>query len=86
MNKTTYFAIGSVRGWCGHHHRTIAAAVECKMKDHGGCRSLPGNAYSDRSVMAGSQGVEPAIIAGQRLDCRGLDEWEQEQEEACYDY
>lgn len=45
-----YIARGSVRGSCGHKHRTIAAAQTCCEKDQRDCRSLGGGAYSDRSV------------------------------------
>jgi len=47
MSKT-YTTIGSVRGCCGHKHRTIEAAVDCIKRDQSGCRSQGG--YSDREV------------------------------------
>lgn len=46
---TTYTTQGSVRGCCGHQHRTIEAAQRCAARDHAGCKSQGG--YSDRSVV-----------------------------------
>jgi len=46
----TYHAIGGVRGECGHHHKTIAAAEACRQKDADQCGRLGGGAYSDREV------------------------------------
>jgi hypothetical protein len=48
--KTTYEAIGSVRGECGHQHRTIAGAERCRQRDADACGRLGGGAYSDREV------------------------------------
>ena len=48
-NRTAYTTIGSVRGCCGHQHRTIEAAKRCADRDHAGCVSQGG--YSDRSVV-----------------------------------
>lgn len=48
--QTTYHAIGSVRGACGHLHRTITAAARCKQRDMDACGRLGGGAYSDRQV------------------------------------
>lgn len=47
---TTYTCVGSVRGSCGHDHKTIAAAVRCNDRDQKGCASQGG--YSDRSIVA----------------------------------
>ena len=47
----TYTTIGSVRGCCGHQHRTIEAAQQCVNRDHAGCVRQGG--YSDRSVVKG---------------------------------
>jgi hypothetical protein len=44
---TTY---GSVRGGCGHLHRTVEAAARCRQRDAHGCAVQGG--YSDRAVMA----------------------------------
>ena len=47
-----YIAIGSVRGWCGHYHRTALAAHKCAMKDNREVQRYNGNtAYSDRVVV-----------------------------------
>ncbi len=46
---TTYTTEGSVRGCCGHKHRTIEAAIRCIKRDQAGCSSQGG--YSDRSVV-----------------------------------
>lgn len=48
--NTTYHANGSVRGSCGHKHKTIAAAQACARRDQSACASLGGGSYSDRSV------------------------------------
>ena len=47
----TYTTQGSVRGCCGHQHRTIEAAQRCAARDHAGCVRQGG--YSDRSVVKG---------------------------------
>jgi hypothetical protein len=44
----TYHATGSVRGPCGHQHRTVATALKCAEKDNRGCNVHGG--YSDRIV------------------------------------
>ena len=41
---------GSVRGACGHKHRTYDAAEKCIARDQHGCASQGG--YSDRHVVA----------------------------------
>lgn len=46
--QTTYTTKGSVRGSCGHTHRTISGALRCLERDRSGCKSQGG--YSDRSV------------------------------------
>ena len=45
----TYTTMGSVRGCCGHKHRTIEAAKRCIDRDHAGCVRQGG--YSDRTVV-----------------------------------
>ena len=45
---TTYTTEGSVRGSCGHKHRTLQGAADCLKRDAAGCRSQGG--YSDRSL------------------------------------
>lgn len=44
-----YTTSGSVRGSCGHRHRTVAAATKCMRRDHEGCVSQGG--YSDRIIL-----------------------------------
>lgn len=50
-NPAVYEARGSVRGACGHLHRSIGAAVRCARRDHACCRRIGGGAYSDRVVV-----------------------------------
>jgi len=45
----TYTTRGSVRGGCGHKHRTIETAVKCLRRDQADCRRAGG--YSDRCVV-----------------------------------
>lgn len=45
----SYTTRGSVRGSCGHLHRTAVAAQECLSRDARGCHSQGG--YSDRSIV-----------------------------------
>ena len=46
--KNGYVCSGSVRGECGHVHRTLRGAARCLARDQRGCRSQGG--YSDRHV------------------------------------
>jgi hypothetical protein len=46
---TTYTTAGSVRGTCGHNHKTIVAAEKCLQSDRDGCGSQGG--YSDRQIV-----------------------------------
>lgn len=46
----SYTTYGSVRGDCGHQHRTIEAAQRCADRDNRDCRKIGG--YSDRRVYA----------------------------------
>ena len=48
MTTVTYSAVGSVRGSCGHAHRTVGAAALCRARDQRACRRHGG--YSDRDV------------------------------------
>ena len=48
MTAAVYTTYGSVRGQCGHVHRTEAAAEKCLAHDQAACRSQRG--YSDRMV------------------------------------
>lgn len=47
---TTYTTTGSVRGNCGHTHRTLSGACKCLASDRGGCERRGG--YSDREIVA----------------------------------
>lgn len=51
-----YYATGSVRGDCGHRHRTVDAAVRCVERDRAACRRIGGGCYSDRDRIVGSDG------------------------------
>lgn len=44
----TYTTRGSVRGGCGHKHRTIKAAARCANEDQAECQKQGG--YSDREL------------------------------------
>jgi hypothetical protein len=69
MTTTTYTTRGSVRGCCGHHHRTVSAAVRCLQVDQSCCRTLRG--YSDRTVRPiGGDGEERELTRDEH------DEWE----------
>jgi len=46
MNYTT---TGSIRGCCGHTHRSEETATKCLERDRRGCASQGG--YSDRRVV-----------------------------------
>lgn len=59
----TYTNRGSVRGECGHRHRTIRAALACQERDDRGCRSQGG--HSDRFLV--------------RTDGEDLTEWEHDE-------
>jgi len=44
-----YRTQGSVRGRCGHNHRTLSGAVRCLKQDRKGCAVAGG--YSDRDIV-----------------------------------
>lgn len=46
--RTYYVAVGSVRGSCGHSHRSPRTAGECVRRDAIACQRQGG--YSDRTV------------------------------------
>ena len=46
---TVYTTIGSVRGCCGHRHKSREAAERCLAEDQRGCERQGG--YSDRVVV-----------------------------------
>jgi len=54
--STHYTTRGSVRGCCGHKHRTIEAANRCQRDDQRGCASQGG--YSDRGIVPVEDGDE----------------------------
>jgi hypothetical protein len=62
--KTTYTTLGSVRGGCGHAHRTIGGALRCLQRDINGCHGQGG--YSDRELV-GPDGAIPTIEVDGRL-------------------
>jgi len=65
---TTYTTRGSVRGCCGHKHRTMSAAVRCLQSDQAGCRSQRG--YSDRVVrVIDGDDDDRALTNDERYDC-----------------
>lgn len=64
MKQITYTTVGSVRGCCGHNHRSAAAAGLCVGRDQRACESQGG--YSDRQV--------------RRSDGRDLEDWEHDAE------
>ena len=51
----TYTTDGSVRGACGHAHRTIEAAVRCVERDGRRCANQGG--YTDRVVRRADGGA-----------------------------
>ena len=54
---TTYTNIGSVRGSCGHTHRTVSGAIRCLDRDQSGCAGQGG--YSDRVIKDSDGNVVP---------------------------
>jgi hypothetical protein len=46
--RTAYTCKGSVRGSCGHVHRTLSGASQCCKRDRRACKKQGG--YSDRDV------------------------------------
>ena len=51
MSRTTYTTRGDVRGACGHKHRSLRTAEQCRQRDADGCAEQGG--YSDRRVIRG---------------------------------
>lgn len=47
-NRSGFIAVGSVRGWCGHIHRTKEGASGCAERDQRSCQKVRG--YSDLTV------------------------------------
>ncbi len=49
MEEKIYYTVwGTIRGGCGHAHRTLQGAVRCLERDQNGCQSRGG--YSDREI------------------------------------
>lgn len=59
---TSYTTYGSVRGGCGHKHRTIETACRCMQRDQRDCKSVRG--YSDRSVVLYVNGEQQELSEG----------------------
>jgi hypothetical protein len=57
-----YRCEGSVRGFCGVDHTSLAAAIRHLMADQGGCRSLGGGAYSDRHIRVYEHDAEGEMV------------------------
>lgn len=62
MSTFYYTTRGSVRGYCGHKHRTISGACRCMIQDQRGCQSQRG--YSDRSVVLYVNGEQQELSEG----------------------
>ncbi len=62
----SYTTYGSVRGDCGHQHRTVEAAQRCADRDMRDCRKVGG--YSDRRVYAESAVQRNAVGRVYRAD------------------
>lgn len=45
----TYTTRGSVRGSCGHRHRSLRTTIACLKRDTAGCQAQGG--YSDRQAL-----------------------------------
>jgi len=67
MTMTTYTTRGSVRGSCGHQHKTMAAALSCLMADQSGCRTHGG--YSDRYIRVIDDAGERSMTRDEHDDC-----------------
>ena len=59
MQKNYYYCDGSVRGACGHKHRTIVGAAKCCERDTKGCLKVGG--YSDRWLRKVKEGEKVNI-------------------------
>lgn len=67
-----YTTEGSVRGCCGHKHKSIRTAYACFVRDYEGCRSQGG--YSDRNVVQ-CDGEPLTKDEGEEVDyCEYIDE------------
>lgn len=69
MSGHYWIAYGSVRGGCGHRHRTRDTAQRCADNDQRAIRraypsTFPTCAYSDRSVHSGDCGAPSGYRCG----------------------
>ena len=62
---TYYENKGSVRGSCGHKHKTISGLQKCLNSELKATRSLGGGAYSDRMPFV----VEDSISTRLETEC-----------------
>jgi hypothetical protein len=82
VSRYTYEAVGSVRGGCGHAHRSPYAAHGCALEDRRACASLPGgNAYSDRLVRRSDGAWMVEVRPGTWMT---KDEWDELDEEVIW--
>jgi len=72
-----YTTFGSVCRGCGHIHKTIRAAMDCRNRHHRGCASQGG--YSDRVILAVVNVREGSQC--EYLDCRHLTAAEEDERE-----
>lgn len=61
--NTYYTTTGSVRGNCGHRHRSVVAAEQCRQSDANGCGMQGG--YSDRRIVAVEDDVTRELNAAE---------------------
>ena len=59
-----YTTKGSVRGGCGHKHRTLLSAHRCARRDQSGCTYMGG--YSDRRIVHVLDGEEQELTDSER--------------------
>lgn len=65
-----YITRGSVRGSCGHKHRSIETAAKCVKRDMGSCNSQGG--YSDRYVYKIEEGELVALSEDECCEVRRM--------------
>lgn len=64
--KQHYYLKGSVRGHCGHQHRTLSGLARCMRQDSNGCSRQGG--YSDRRPVAVVDGEHIPLGALPEMD------------------
>ena len=70
----SYVTHGSVRGGCGHDHRSQRTAEECLRRDQRGCAGQGG--YSDRRVIEQRTCLTPSCRrAKYKIECRECGRW-----------